>query len=332
MMTHGNKLADAYHLLVASRLQTDDVWLVMGPLFHASGSYHLLPCTWMGATQVFLPRFEVGAALAAMEQHGVTITFGVPTMVRALTERQRARPHDLTSLRLLGHGGSPITEKDLRAAHETFPHVELLGQYGATEMGPLATTLEHQERLLGTELFRSCGRPVVGVDLEVVDDDGRPVPLGEVGEIAVRGTAVMPGYWQDVAATKEVLVDGWYHSGDLARMDEHGLVYILDRKKDMIITGGENVYGGEVENVLIRYPGVVEVAVFGVDDEHWGQVVHAVVVSDEPIDGEAVRRFCRDHLAGYKIPKQIRVRTDPLPKSGAGKVLKRELRQDAAHE
>jgi long-chain acyl-CoA synthetase len=141
----------------------------------------------------------------------------------------------------------------------------------------------------------------------------------------------MPGYWQEPAATKEVLIDGWYHSGDLGRLDEHGLLYILDRKKDMIITGGENVYGVEVENVLIRYPGVVEAAVFGVDDDHWGQVVHAVLVSEEVIDGEAVRSFCRDHLAGYKIPKVVRSQADPLPKSGAGKILKRELRQDVDH-
>jgi long-chain acyl-CoA synthetase len=331
MMTHGNKLADAYHVLVASRLETDDTWLVMGPLFHASGSYHLVPCTWVGAAQVYLPRFEVGAALEAIERHGVTITFGVPTMVRQMVERQRASAHDLGTLRLLGHGGSPITLKDLQAAHETFPGVELMGQYGATEMGPLATTLEHQERLLGTDQFRSCGRPVVGMHLEVVDDEGRPLPVGEVGEIAVKGTAVMPGYWQEPAATKEVLIDGWYHSGDLGRLDEHGLLYILDRKKDMIITGGENVYGVEVENVLIRYPGVVEAAVFGVDDDHWGQVVHAVLVSEEVIDGEAVRSFCRDHLAGYKIPKVVRSQADPLPKSGAGKILKRELRQDVDH-
>jgi len=195
-------------------------------------------------------------------------------------------------------------------------------------MGPLATTVEHQERLLGTERFRSCGRPAVGVEIEILDEDGRALPVGEVGEIAVRGPAVMRGYWNNEQVSAEVLQGGWYLSGDVGRFDDQRLLYILDRKKDMIITGGENVYGAEVEDVLIRYPGVVEAAVFGVDDEEWGQAVHAVLVSEDPLDAQAVRGFCRDFLANYKVPKEIRVQREPLPKSGAGKVLKRQLRQD----
>jgi acyl-CoA synthetase (AMP-forming)/AMP-acid ligase II len=334
MLSHANKIHDAFALLSSSRLEHDDVWLVMGPMFHASGSFHIVPCTWVGATQVILRRFEVHAALAAIERHRATVTFGVPTMVRQMTELQRHDPHDLSSLRLLGHGGAPITLKDLQAFHETCPHVELVGMYGATEMGPLATAVEHQERLLGSERFRSCGRAVIGQELAILDDDGRALPVGEVGEIAVRGPAVMMGYWENKEATEAVLHDGWYLSGDVGRLDEQHLLYILDRKKDMIITGGENVYGAEVEDVLIRYPGVVEAAVFGVDDDEWGQVVQAVLVCEEDLDVEAVRTHCRGFLANYKVPKRVRVQRDPLPKSGAGKVLKRELRlleQDAPH-
>jgi acyl-CoA synthetase (AMP-forming)/AMP-acid ligase II len=200
--------------------------------------------------------------------------------------------------------------------------------YGATETAPLVTTLPRLHRLLDAPQARSCGRPAVGVEVRVVADDGGDAPVGEVGEVTVRGPNVMAGYWNKPEQTAAVLRDGWYSTGDLGRLDEDGYLYLVDRAKDMIVTGGENVYSTEVEEVLFRHPGVLEAAVFGVPDARWGEAVHAVVVpraGAEPHAEELVA-WCRESIAGYKVPKVVELRSEPLPKSGAGKVLKRELR------
>jgi long-chain acyl-CoA synthetase len=187
--------------------------------------------------------------------------------------------------------------------------------------------VRHLERLLDTPHARTCGRPLVGVELRIVDPGDRtPLPTGEVGEVAVRGPNVMRGYWEKPRQTADVLADGWYHTGDLGRIDEHGYVELVDRAKDMIVSGGENVYSTEVEDVLYRHPAVAEAAVFGVPDERWGEAVHAVVVPRSTVTEEELVTFCREAIAGYKVPKRIELREEPLPKSGAGKVLKRDLR------
>ena len=216
----------------------------------------------------------------------------------------------------------------MRRAHAAFPRAELIHLYGATETAPLATALRHEERLIDGDLARSCGRAVAGVDVRVVDHGGREVPPGEIGEVVVRGPNVMPGYWNKPEQTAAALRDGWYHSGDLGYMNAQGYLFLVDRAKDMIISGGENVYSTEVEEVLYQHPAVLEAAVFGVPDAKWGEAVHAVVVPrpGHAVDAAALIAFCREHIAGYKVPKQIDLRGDPLPKSGPGKVLKRELR------
>jgi long-chain acyl-CoA synthetase len=286
----------------------------------------VLATPWHGGRQVVMSAFSAGAALDLMQAERVTSTLVVPTMLAALIDEQLVRPRDVCSVRLMSHGGAPIATDTVRRAHAAFPDAELVHMYGATETAPIATTLRHEERLLDASQVRSCGQPAVGVEVEVVDFDGSPVAVGEVGEVVIRGANVMAGYWNKPQQTADALIDSWYRTGDLGYMDDHAFVYLVDRAKDMIVSGGENVYSSEVEDVLYRHPAVLEAAVFGIPDPTWGELVHAVVVPRAPINEKALIAHCRGAIAGYKVPKHVEMRADPLPKSGAGKVLKRELR------
>jgi long-chain acyl-CoA synthetase len=330
MLTHRNLVANAFHKALACRLAREDVLLVIGPLFHVAGTAPLLSLAWLGATVVVQPAFDPAVALDLIERHGVTVTIPVPTMLAAVVDEQRARPRDVSSLRLLAHAGAPIATELVRRARETFPGVELAHCYGATETAPIVTCLPHEERELDGPRMGSCGPPVPGVDVRVVAADGSVLPPGEVGEVVVRGPNVMAGYWRQPEATAAALAGGWYHTGDLGYQDAEAHLFLVDRLKDMIVSGGENVYSVEVEDALARHPAVLEAAVFGIPDARWGEAVHAVVAvrSGQPVDGLAdeLDRHCRQLIAGYKVPKQIELRVEPLPKSGPGKVLKRALR------
>ncbi len=326
MLTHRNLVANAMHYMVCSPFTPETRWLIVAPLFHAAGSVAVLATVWNAGEQVVLRAFDPAVALDLVESHRITATLVVPTMLAAISAEQTARPRDVSSLRHIGHGGSPIATDTLRRAHDAFPDAELVHLYGATETAPIATTLPHEELLLDGPRARSCGLPAVGVDVEVRRADGARAANGEVGEVVIRGPNVMVGYWNKPEETARALVDGWYHSGDLGYQDDEGYVFLVDRAKDMIVTGGENVYSTEVEDVLYRHPAVLEAAVFGIPDERWGEAVHAVVVPRSSVTAEELLAHCRPSLAGYKLPKQIDLRDEPLPKSGAGKVLKRELR------
>lgn len=298
-----------------------------------AGTAPLHALCWRGATTVVQPSFDPAGALDLIERHGVTFAIPVPTMLAALVDEQQRQPRDVHTLRLLGHAGSPIAGDVLRRAHETFPGAELAHFYGATETCSIVTHLMHEERVLGTPLQGSCGIPGAGVQVAIVDPDGEPVPTGEVGEVIARGLNVMAGYWRNDAATRDALREGWFHTGDLGRLDTDHNLFVVDRAKDMIVTGGENVYSVEVEDVLARHDAVAEVAVFGLPDERWGEAVHAVVVTRPGVTGDdalvaAPKDHCRASIAGYKVPEQIELRTEALPKSGPGKVLKRALRDE----
>lgn len=327
MLTHRNLVQNALHFQSFARFRPDMTWLIVAPIFHAAGSIAVLPTVWAGGKQVVLPAFDPVAALDLIERHGVTATLVVPTMLAAVNEEQLARPRDVGSVRVIFHGGSPIATETLRRAHKAFPDTELAEMYGATETAPIATTFPNEERWLDSPRSRSCGQPAVGVEIAILDASGVPVPTGEVGEVAIRGENVMVGYWNKPEQTAAALVDGWYRSGDLGYLDEEGYVYLVDRAKDMIVTGGENVYSTEVEDILYRHPAVLEAAVFGVPDARWGEAVYAVVIPRSDVTPDQLIAHCKEAIAAYKVPKQIELRTDPLPKSGAGKVLKRELRE-----
>ena len=326
MLTHRNLIANALHYQVCAPFTPDTRWLIIAPLFHAAGSMAVLATVWNGGRNVVLPAFDAGAALDLIERHRVTDTIAVPTMLAAMAEEQLARPRDVGSLLRISHGGAPIATETLRRAHAAFPGTELMHIYGATETAPIATVFPHEERVLDRPEIRSCGQPAVGVELRVAALDGGPLAAGEVGEVLIRGDNVMAGYWNKPEQTAAALSDGWYRSGDLGYMDEHAYVYLVDRAKDMIVTGGENVYSTEVEDVLYRHTAVLEAAVFGIPDPQWGEAVYAAVVPRAPVTEAELLEHCRGAIAGYKLPKRIELRTEPLPKSGAGKVLKRELR------
>jgi long-chain acyl-CoA synthetase len=328
MLRHRSLVANAMHFQAALPFGADTCFLVVAPMFHLAGTIAVLATVWHGGRQVVMEAFDPGAMLDLIESERATVTQVVPTMLAAMCDEQLERPRDVSSLRVLTFGGAPSATETLRRARRAFPDAELMTMYGATETAPLVTILPGLHRLIDAPQARSCGRPAVGVEVRIVDADGAEAPPGEVGEVTVRGPNVMAGYWDKPEQTAAVLRDGWYSTGDMGRLDEEGYVYLVDRAKDMIVTGGENVYSTEVEDVLYRHPAVREAAVFGVPDERWGEAVHAVVVAREgarPSPEELVAH-CREAIAGYKVPKRIELRDEPLPKSGTGKVLKRELR------
>jgi len=328
MLSHRNLIANTFHWLVSVPKREDDIMLVMAPLFHAAGSGGVIANIWTLGTQVTLAVFDPKTALDLIEQHGITDSLGVPTMLAAIAEEQLIRPRKIDTLKTLAHGGSPIATEVLRRSHSAFPGAELVEVYGATELSPLCTVLNNEQNLINSPLARSCGRPTVGNEIDILDPSGHTLLPGEIGEVVVRGANVMQGYWNKPEQTAAVLKDGAYWTGDLGYMDDQGYLFLVDRSKDMIVTGGENVYCTEVEEVLYQHPAVLEAAVFGVPDDKWGEAVWAVIVPREGNETESAQiiEFCRERIAGYKVPKGIDVQLDPLPKSGPGKVLKRELR------
>ena len=326
MLTHRNLIANSFHFSSVSPPATDNVFLIMAPLFHAAGSNGVLGGVWSGSCQIPLKVFSPAVALDLIAKHKVTSTLGVPTMIAAIAELQLKEPRDTSSLRMIGHGGSPIATEVVRRAAEAFPTAEFVHVYGMTEASPLVTGLRDEQKLLDVDRGRSCGQALIGVQVKIVDESGNELPKGEVGELAASGPNIMKGYWNKPEQTKEVLQDGWYRSGDMGYMDDEGFVFLVDRAKDMIVSGGENVYCSEVEEALYKHPAVLEAAVFGVPDEAWGEAVHAVVVPRADVTPEELIAFCRNLIAGYKIPKAITLSSGELPKSGPGKILKRELR------
>ena len=316
MLSHGNLLANAQHNLVATRHRAGQRWLHVCPMFHVAGIANLLACTWAGAEQVLLPRFDAAAVLEAIERERITHTVLVPTMLGMLLDAPGADDADLSSLRHVQYAASPISAELQRRVLERLPDCDVAQFYGMTEAAPTVTHLSGEDHRRGGERLASVGVPVPGVEVDVRD-----------GELWVRGPNVMLGYWNRPDETAAALVDGWYRTGDVVSQDDDGYLYLLDRAKDMIISGGENVYSLEVEATLLRHPAVSEAAVFGVPDDRWGEAVHAVVVPRAEVTANALLDHCRDLIAGFKLPREIDLREEPLPKSGPGKVLKSRLRE-----
>jgi long-chain acyl-CoA synthetase len=327
MHTHRSLVSSGLHFMATWPFDTQTRWLVASPLFHTGGTIAVLATVWAGGTHVIMPSFNPDLALDLIEREAVTHTLLVPTMLAATTNSQLSHPRTVSSLRYLSHGASPIAAETLKNTCRAFPGAELLHIYGTTEATPITTLLPHEELLIDTPLDRSCGQPAIGVQVEVIDKRGIEVPAGTVGEIVVRSPSLMAGYWRKPVETQEVLAGGWYHTGDLGYADGHGHLFLVDRVKDMIVSGGENVYSTEVENALSDHPSVTEVAVFGVPDERWGESVYAIVVASQSVTADELIAHCRGHVAGFKVPKHIELRTEALPKSAAGKVLKRDLRE-----
>ncbi|MDO8365058.1 MAG: AMP-binding protein [Actinomycetota bacterium] len=309
-------------------LDETDVTLHAAPLSHGAG-FHAIAATARAAHQIIPDpvSFDPAGILQLIRDEGVTNTWMVPTQIVMLTEAAPADLH-LPTLQYVVYGGAPITPAATTRALHTFGHV-FVQLYGQGETPMTATVLRRQDHT--PELLGSAGRARPGIDLRIVDPDGVPVESGEAGEIVVRGPSVMSGYWNRPEATAETIIDGWLHTGDLARMTEDGVVFLLDRAKDMIISGGSNIYAVEVEQVLNTHEHVREVAVIGIPDDLWGESVVAVVVPHDAAtcDTGAIAAHSRLSLAGYKVPRRYIV-TDSLPRNAYGKVLKRELRRMVA--
>jgi long-chain acyl-CoA synthetase len=277
---------------------------------------------------VFIPLFDPGAAMALIEEHQVTWTVMVPTMIGMMLNHPDFRPERLASLGQLTYGASPMPTAILDKLLELYPDLEISQGYGMTEASAVLTFLTAADHFAGGERLRSAGRPVLGVMLSIQDAEGKPVPQGETGEVCARAGNFMREYWNKPEATAEVFRGGWYHTGDAGYLDEEGYLFLVDRVKDMIVTGGENVYSAEVESAISKHEAVAQVAVIGIPHDTWGEQVHAIVVL---VDGasaseEDIRVFAREQIAGYKVPKSVEFRSEPLPLSGAMKVLKKDLR------
>lgn len=296
------------------------------PLFHSAGLVAWNIQTIVGGTHVFTPSFEPVAVMKAVQDHEVSTAMLPPVMIQMLVDHPDRSAYDLSGFRSFLYGASPMPQALLERAMAAFPSASFVQAYGMTEVAPVATLLTGRDHAEGTRL-RSGGRAAPHCEIKIVDADGAELPPGEVGEIAVRGGHVMSGYWDKPDETADVLRDGWMHTGDAGRLDDDGYLYIVDRIKDMIVTGGENVYSTEVENALAQHPAVAACAVIGVPDDAYGERVHAVVTLKPGAEttAEELRAHCKTLIAGYKAPRTTEFVTR-LPLSPAGKVLKRELR------
>src|SRR5580765_2984338 len=328
MVSHANILANLDHFSYWMRYREGGVYLHAAPIFHIADFPAMFAAPAFGARQVTIPKFTPQGFCELVQRERVTHTVLVPTMLNLLTQMPEAKPYDLSSLEVLAYGGSPMAPELVRRTRKLLPNVKLLQCYGLSETGFL-TGLEDQEHV--ESKLRSCGRPCPGIDLRVEDETGKEVEVGQHGELVARGANVMRGYWNDPQDTALAFRNGMFRTGDIGYQDSDGYFYILDRLKDMIVTGGENVYSGEVEAVIYKHPAVREVAVFGIPDPQWGELVKAVVVlkPGKALTAEELIAYCRRSLANFKVPRSIEFSDTELPKSGSGKILKKVLR-DAA--
>ena len=326
VVTHANMLANVEHFDYWMPHKDGAVHLHAAPLFHIADFPVMFAAPAFGAAQVAIPRFTPQDFCQTVERARVSHTVLVPTMINLLTQFPELGKYDLASLDEIAYGGSPMAPELIRRTREVLPGVRLVQGYGLSETGFL-TALRDDEHI-GRKLA-SCGRPAPGIEVRVVDGSGAEVKAGEAGELIARGANVMRGYWNSPKETAQAFLDGWFRTGDVGSQDADGFFYILDRLKDMIVTGGENVYSGEVEAVIYEHPAVLEAAVFGIPDRKWGELVAACVVlkPGKALSGDELIDHCRRSLANYKVPRRVEFSDTELPKSGAGKILKRVLRE-----
>jgi acyl-CoA synthetase (AMP-forming)/AMP-acid ligase II len=334
MLSHKNVYTHALGTIAEVHLTDSDVWIHVAPLFHLADAWATWAITWVGGTHILLREFEARAVLETMEREKVTVTNLIPTMLNIMVNHPDVGKYDYRNMRVLLSGGAPIAPEVVRKIAEIFK-CDYIQTYGMTETSPyltLSILKDHLKRLPEEDQLRfksKTGREFIGVELKVVNEQGGEVRRDEkeVGEIIVKGDIVTKGYWKLPEETEKSIRNGWLYTGDLAVIDEEGYVTIVDRKKDMILTGGENVYSTEVENILYTHPAILECAVIGVPDPKWGEAVKAIVVlkDGQKATGQEIIQYCKHRIAHYKAPKSIDF-IDVLPKTGSGKIHKKGLR------
>lgn len=325
MLTHQNIAATAEIWSASMNMSSKDKMFICTPLFHCAGLHvFAMPMFYQGGTVVIEEAFSPTKTLAQIAATEATIFFGVPSMYTIILNTPGFKEHSLNHLRLLCYGAAPMPYELVKQVKEAFPNVKVQNLYGQTENSPAATSLLDMDALTK---IGSVGKPLAQTEVCVVDSEGKSVPAGEVGEICVKGPQVMKGYLRNPEETARTIRDGWLYSGDLGRFDDEGYLYIVDRKKDMIIRGGENIYPIEVEEVLYQMPEVLEAAVVGLPHEVYGEVPKAFVVlkEDKSLDENSILSYCQTRLAKYKVPYEIKFLAE-LPRNASGKVLKHTLR------
>jgi long-chain acyl-CoA synthetase len=334
MLTNRNVYSNAIHTMLPPALFSGRrTYLHAAPMFHLADAGAIHGLTLTGSTHCFITGFDPENLLRTIERYRITHLVLVPTMIGMLLNHSSFGSYDLSSVQRLAYGASPMPLPLLREAMQKLPHVEFSQGYGMTEGSALFTVLQWEDhRLENTDRafapVKSAGKPVMGVEIRVVDANDNDVPVETAGEIIARGPNIMKGYWNRPEITAEVLRGGWMHTGDMGAYDEEGFLYILDRKKDMIKTGSENVYSPEVESAMCGHPAVLEAAAIGVPDSQWGESVRAVVAlrPGASLTAEELMEWCRGRLTHFKCPTSV-VFTDTLPKGGTGKVQKNALRE-----
>lgn len=332
MLSHNNFMANTLNAMPAFNFSDDGRWLHVAPMFHIADGCAVFGATMGLSTHVFIPGFTPAGTMQAVQDHKITNTLLVPTMVNMLVNDPKLSDFDMSSLTDIVYGASPMPETVIVKALEVLPGCGFTHAYGQTECAPLITYTGPEFHVLegpNAGRFKSAGRPVYSVGVRILDDLDTIVPNGTVGEVCVRGDNVMLGYWNKPEQTAEALRGGWMHTGDGGYMDDQGFVYIVDRVKDMIISGGENVYSAEVENALYQHPAVVTCAVIGIPHEKWGEQVHAIVhlAAGQTASEQEIIDHSHTLIAGFKCPRSVVFLDEALPLSGAGKILKNDLRK-----
>ncbi|HEY5662847.1 MAG TPA: long-chain-fatty-acid--CoA ligase [Ilumatobacter sp.] len=327
-LDHRAEMLNLYHIASVVKLEQDSVYLHQTPMFHAASMGGILGTPAAGGSTVFIPFFDPAGVLDLIERHEVTQTMMVPTMIGMTMGHEKFAPERMASLKRLTYGASPMPAALLDRLLASYPDLDITQGYGMTESSSLLTWLDNDAHRAGGPRLQSAGRAVTGVTLSIRDESGAALGPRETGEVWARAGNFMREYWNKPEATAEVFDGGWYHTGDAGFLDEEGYLFLVDRVKDMIVTGGENVYSAEVESAISKHPAVEQVAVIGIPHETWGEQVHAIVVlrAGATVTAEELQEACRERIAGYKVPKSVEFRAEPLPLSGALKVLKRELR------
>jgi len=333
LYTHHRVVDDIKTLVISMGLQPQDKHLIIMPLFHAGGCAQFRAFLYVGASNVILKSFDPAATLQTIQDERVTDVDIVPTHLIAMLALPDYGKYDLSSLKRVWYAASPMPVEVLKKGIKTWGHIFCQG-YGLSESGPFVASLEREAHKVldrpreEQKILASAGHPAIGVHVRIVNNKGNDVEPGEIGEIIVQSNHNMAEYWHKPDDTHDTIINGWLHTGDMGRYDERGYIYIVDRKKDMIISGGENIYPREVEEVLYQHSAVLEAAVIGIPDPYWVERVHAVVALKEraSVTADELISFCKEKLARYKAPKSVEF-ADSLPKNPAGKILKKELRK-----